>query len=34
MLGTSLYIRYFDRDYPATVGQDPQYDPQMKRLRS
>jgi dimethylglycine oxidase len=32
--GTSLSIRYFDSDYPATVGEDPQYDPQMKRLRS
>ena len=32
--GTGLSIRYFDRDYPATVGPDPQYDPQMKRLRS
>ncbi len=32
--GTALSIRYFDRDYPATVGLDPQYDPQMKRLRS
>jgi dimethylglycine oxidase len=33
-LGTGLSIRYFDCDYPATVGQDPQYDPQMTRLRS
>jgi glycine cleavage system aminomethyltransferase T len=33
-VGTSLSIRYFDRDYPAIVGQDPQYDPQMIRLRS
>ncbi|MBX2925477.1 MAG: FAD-dependent oxidoreductase [Chitinophagaceae bacterium] len=33
-LGTALSIRYFDKDYPATVGQDPQYDPQMTRLRS
>jgi glycine cleavage system aminomethyltransferase T len=32
--GTELSIRFFDNDYPATVGQDPQYDPQMKRLRS
>jgi glycine cleavage system aminomethyltransferase T len=32
--GTHLSIRYFDRDYLATVGHDPQYDPQMKRLRS
>ena len=32
--GTGLSIRYFDCVYPATVGQDPQYDPQMKRLRS
>jgi dimethylglycine oxidase len=32
--GTPLFIRYFDSDYPATVGGDPQYDPQMKRLRS
>lgn len=32
--GTALSIRYFDKDYPATVGQDPQYDPQMTRLRS
>lgn len=34
VLGTVLSIRYFDKDYPATVGQDPQYDPQMTRLRS
>jgi glycine cleavage system aminomethyltransferase T/glycine/D-amino acid oxidase-like deaminating enzyme len=33
-MGTSLTIRYFDRDYPATVGQDPQFDPQMTRLKS
>jgi glycine cleavage system aminomethyltransferase T len=32
--GTGLSIRYFDTDYPATVGQDPQYDPQMTRLKS
>jgi glycine cleavage system aminomethyltransferase T len=32
--GTPLSVRYFDSDYPATVGDDPQYDPQMKRLRS
>jgi hypothetical protein len=32
--GTKLSIKYFNSDYPATVGQDPQYDPQMKRLRS
>jgi glycine cleavage system aminomethyltransferase T/glycine/D-amino acid oxidase-like deaminating enzyme len=32
--GTRLTIRYFDQDYPATVGQDPQFDPQMTRLRS
>ena len=32
--GTNLSIRYFDNDYPATVGQDPQYDPQMTRLKS
>jgi glycine cleavage system aminomethyltransferase T len=34
MQGTSFSIRYFDLDYPATVGQDPQYDPQMIRLKS
>lgn len=33
-MGTGLTIRYFDRDYPATVGQDPQFDPQMTRLKS
>ncbi len=33
-LGTGLSIRYFDQDYQATVGQDPQYDPQMTRLKS
>ena len=33
-VGTALTIRYFDKDYPATVGQDPQFDPQMTRLRS
>jgi glycine cleavage system aminomethyltransferase T len=32
--GTNVSIRYFDRDYPASVGQDPQFDPQMTRLRS
>jgi len=32
--GTNLTIRYFDCDYPARVGQDPQFDPQMIRLRS
>jgi dimethylglycine oxidase len=32
--GTALAIRYFDNDYPATIGQDPQFDPQMTRLRS
>ena len=31
---TQLSIRYFDNDYPATVGQDPQFDPQMTRLKS
>jgi glycine cleavage system aminomethyltransferase T/glycine/D-amino acid oxidase-like deaminating enzyme len=33
-MGTELSIRYFDRDYPATVGNDPQFDPQMTRLKS
>jgi len=32
--GTELSIRYFDSDYPATVGRDPQFDPQMTRLKS
>jgi dimethylglycine oxidase len=32
--GTSLSIRYFDHDYSATVGQDPQFDPKMIRLKS
>ena len=32
--GTILSIRYFNHDYPAIVGQDPQFDPQMTRLRS
>jgi glycine cleavage system aminomethyltransferase T len=32
--GTGFSIRYFNCDYPATVGQDPQYDPQMTRLKS
>jgi glycine cleavage system aminomethyltransferase T/glycine/D-amino acid oxidase-like deaminating enzyme len=32
--GTQYTIRYFDRDYPASIGQDPQYDPQMTRLKS
>ena len=32
--GTGLSIRYFDKDYPATVGADPQFDPQMTRLKS
>ncbi|MES1196299.1 MAG: FAD-dependent oxidoreductase, partial [Steroidobacter sp.] len=26
-LGTNLSIRYFDNDYPVTVGSDPQFDP-------
>ncbi|MBS1917836.1 MAG: FAD-dependent oxidoreductase [Bacteroidetes bacterium] len=33
-LGTALSIRYFNSDYPATVGNDPQFDPQMTRLKS
>lgn len=32
--GTNLFIRYFDKDYPASVSQDPQFDPQMIRLKS
>lgn len=32
--GTALTIRYFDKDYAATVGNDPQFDPQMTRLKS
>jgi dimethylglycine oxidase len=32
--GTDLSIRYFDQNYPSTVGQDPQFDPQMIRLKS
>jgi len=32
--GISLTIRYFNHDYPAIVGTDPQYDPQMTRLKS
>jgi glycine cleavage system aminomethyltransferase T len=32
--GTNLSIRYFNFEYPATVGQDPQFDPQMTRLKS
>ena len=32
--GTALTIRYFDRDYPARVERDPQFDPEMTRLRS
>ena len=32
--GTGLSIRYFDHDYPATVGRDPQFDPGMTRLKS
>lgn len=34
VLGTNLSIRYFDRDYAASVGQDPQFDPKMERLKS
>jgi glycine cleavage system aminomethyltransferase T len=34
MQNTEFSIRYFDCDYPAIVGQDPQYDPQMTRLKS
>ena len=33
-IGTKLSIRYFDKDYPASIGQDPQFDPQMTRLKS
>lgn len=32
--GTALTIRYFNNGYPAAVGQDPQFDPQMTRLKS
>lgn len=32
--GTTLSIRYFNNDYPCTVGNDPQFDPQMTRLKS
>lgn len=32
--GTMPSIRYFNNDYPATVGSDPQFDPQMTRLKS
>jgi glycine cleavage system aminomethyltransferase T/glycine/D-amino acid oxidase-like deaminating enzyme len=32
--GTHLFIRYFNCDYAATIGADPQFDPQMTRLRS
>jgi len=31
---TEFGIKYFDSIYPARVGQDPQFDPQMTRLRS
>ncbi len=33
-VGTDLSIRYFNHDYSATVGQDPQFDPKMIRLKS
>ncbi|WP_031468792.1 GcvT family protein [Sciscionella sediminilitoris] len=31
--GTSLSIRYFDRDVAATVTEEPLLDPEMKRMR-
>ena len=33
-VGTPVEIHYFDKLYPATVGNDPQFDPGMSRLRS
>jgi len=31
--GTRLEVQYFDRRFPVVVDNDPQYDPEMKRLR-
>ena len=33
-LGTALEIQYFDQRFPVVVAQDPQYDPQMERLKT
>jgi glycine cleavage system aminomethyltransferase T len=32
--GQRVTIRYFGEDVPATVAQDPLFDPEMARLRS
>lgn len=32
--GTVLSVKYFDKNYIASVSQDPQFDPEMKRLKS
>lgn len=32
-LGTKVTIKYFDEEFAATVGEDPQFDPKMERLR-
>lgn len=31
--GTALEVQYFDRRFPAVVDHDPQYDPEMTRLK-
>lgn len=33
-IGTRLEIQYFDRRFSAVVADDPQYDPQMERLKA
>ena len=33
-VGTKVEIQYFDKKVKAVVGNDPQFDPQMTRLKS
>ncbi len=33
-VGTQLEIQYFDQRFPVVVAQDPQYDPNMERLKA
>ena len=33
-VGNALEIEYFGRRYPATVAEEPLFDPAMKRMRA
>jgi dimethylglycine oxidase len=33
-VGSRLEIQYFDERYPATVAEEPLFDPAMKRMRA